>query len=161
MNTHMRWGGRVLAAGAAALLGLPSAWAGPDGRMVTRNFEQLPTAMKGQGFYPVSKVADDVYPAALRRAGIEGSATVRVYVSLTGKLENVEVAKSSGDSRIDTAAVQFAKAMQYKTMSPNGVPSAWTDEVPLTFKVADSTTRSTWSGVKLIRGRPREWTAGS
>ncbi len=161
MNTHMRWGGRVLAAGAAALLGLPSAWAGPDGRMVTRNFEQLPTAMKGQGFYPVSKVADDVYPAALRRAGIEGSATVRVFVSQNGKLENVEVAKSSGDARIDKAAVQFAKAMQYKTMSPNGVPSAWTDEVPLTFKVADVSNRSTWSGVKLIRGRPREWTAGS
>ena len=161
MKTQMRWGGRVLAAGAAALLGLPAAWAGPDGKMVTRNFEQLPSAMHGQGYYPVEKVADDVYPAALRRAGIEGSATVRVFVSQNGRLESVAVSKSSGDARIDKAAVQFAKAMQYKSMSPNGVPSAWTDEVPLTFRVADVSNRSTWSGAKLIRNRPREWTAGS
>ena len=142
-------------------MGLSTAWAGPDGKMVSRNFEQLPSSMKGQGYYPVSKVADDVYPATLRRAGIEGSATVRVFVSQDGKLENVEVTKSSGDPRIDHAAVQFAKAMQYKTMSPNGTPSAWTDEVALTFKLSDSTGRSTWSGAKYTRNRPREWTGGS
>src|SRR5450432_931564 len=130
MNTQMRWGGRVLAAGAAALMGLSTAWAGPDRNMVTRNFEQLPSSMKGQGYVLVAKVADDVYPAELRRAGIEGSATVRVFVSQTGKLENVEIAKTSGDPRIDKAAVQFARSMQYKAMAPNGVPAAWTDEVP-------------------------------
>lgn len=117
--------------------------------------------MKGQGFHPVAKVADDVYPAALRRAGIEGSATVRVFVSQSGKLEGVEVSKSSGDPRIDKAAVQFAKAMQYKAMSPNGVPAAWTDEVPLTFRVADVSNRSTWSGAKHTRRPPMEWTGGT
>ena len=139
-------------------MGLSTAWAGPDGKMVERNFEPLPASLKGKGFVPVLRSVDNLYPVELRRARIEGSATVKVFVTQDGKLEKCEIARSSGDQRVDQAAMLFAQAMQYKVMSPSGVPRSWTDEVPLTFKLAE---RAGWVGAKYIKSRPNEWTGGS
>ena len=126
--------------------------------MVARNFEPLPASLKGKGFVPVLRSADNIYPVELRRARIEGSATVKVFVDENGKLERCEITKTSGDPRVDQAAVLFAKQMQYKALTPDGVRRGWSDDVPLTFRLAE---KAGWVGAKSIRHRPNEWTPGS
>lgn len=71
------------------------------------------------------------YPAALRRAGKEGSVAVRVRVGAAGRAELVEVAESSGFAAFDSAALEAVKRWIFApAQTASGPISSW-----VTFKV--------------------------
>lgn len=53
------------------------------------------------------------YPAAARRLGEEGSVVLRVRVDALGRAEIVEVATSSGSTRLDEAAVRSVQKWRF------------------------------------------------
>ncbi len=58
----------------------------------------------------VTRATEPRYPAAARRDGAEGTALVRVYLDAKGKVTDVEIVTSTGDSRLDAAALAEVKA---------------------------------------------------
>ncbi len=148
----------VLAVSVAALITASPLSAGPESKsLVTRTFEPVPLALKGKGYDPAVRRADDIYPAALRRARLEGSATVRVHVDENGVLTKTEVTRSSGEPLLDQAAMRFARALQFRALSPEGTPRGWSDEIPVTFRLAEN--QFVWAQPKRIFKRPTEWTS--
>jgi protein TonB len=67
------------------------------------------------------------YPAAARRLGEEGVVLVRVLVGVDGHAERVEVASSSGSSRLDEAAVVSVRRWLFRpATSGSGPVASWT-----------------------------------
>ena len=54
------------------------------------------------------------YPALSRRRGESGTAIVKFVIGLTGKIENVELKKGSGSSRLDAAALDAVRSSACK-----------------------------------------------
>jgi protein TonB len=68
--------------------------------------------------------SEEYYPAASKRLGEEGSPTVKVCVGPQGKLsEEPSIATSSGNTRLDEAAIKYAKAGRYLAGSVDGQPT--------------------------------------
>ena len=72
------------------------------------------------------------YPSDLRTRGIGGTAVVTVLVAPNGSVEQSSIVSSSGNSRLDDAAMKIADRMQFQ--HPQGIAprSVWVS-VPLTF----------------------------
>ncbi len=90
----------------------------------------------------VSKVAlrrmkPPVYPPRCLRLGTEGVVKVRVLVGEDGSPQEITLAKSSGDSALDEAAMTAIKEWIFEPAVRNGLPvRAWT-VVPIEFKLID------------------------
>jgi TonB family protein len=54
-----------------------------------------------------------IYPTAAQQAGEEGTVVMNVYVNDSGKAKKIAVAKSSGYTDLDTAAVETALNWHY------------------------------------------------
>jgi protein TonB len=68
--------------------------------------------------------SEEYYPAASKRLGEEGSPTVKVCIGPQGKLsEEPTVATTSGNARLDEAAIKYAKAGRYIAGSVDGAPT--------------------------------------
>lgn len=65
-------------------------------------------------------IATPDYPVLSRRRGESGTAIVRFVVGLTGKIENIELRKSSGSPRLDDAALDAMRASACKPYKENG-----------------------------------------
>lgn len=57
------------------------------------------------------------YPKSAENEGVEGEVLVRVFIQKDGTLEGAEIIKSSGDSRLDNAAISSLK--RNWTFKPN------------------------------------------
>jgi periplasmic protein TonB len=68
------------------------------------------------------KIVQPDYPALSRRRGETGTAYVHFVLGLTGKVENIELRKSSGYSRLDDAAVDALRQSSCKPYLENGQP---------------------------------------
>jgi len=77
------------------------------------------------------------YPALSRRRGETGTAYVRFVVGLTGKLEDIELKKSSGFSRLDDAALAAVHASACKPYLENGQPIRAAYNQPFAFSLDD------------------------
>ncbi|HZZ05075.1 energy transducer TonB, partial [Paraburkholderia sp.] len=77
------------------------------------------------------------YPSLSRRRGETGTAYVKFVVGLTGKLENIELKKSSGFNRLDDAAVAAAHASACKPYLENGQPIRAAYTQPYNFNLND------------------------
>ncbi|RKE36858.1 outer membrane transport energization protein TonB [Paraburkholderia sp. BL23I1N1] len=77
------------------------------------------------------------YPSLSRRRGETGTAYVKFVVGLTGKLENIELKKSSGFNRLDDAAVAAAHASVCKPYLENGQPIRAAYTQPYNFNLND------------------------
>ncbi|MBB5496581.1 energy transducer TonB [Paraburkholderia sp. MM5384-R2] len=77
------------------------------------------------------------YPALSRRRGESGTAYVHFVVGLTGKLENIELKKSSGFSRLDDAALAAVRASACKPYLENGEPVRAAYTQPFNFNLTD------------------------
>ncbi|AXL53173.1 cell envelope biogenesis protein TonB [Paraburkholderia caffeinilytica] len=77
------------------------------------------------------------YPSLSRRRGEAGTAYVKFVVGLTGKLENIELKKSSGFNRLDDAAVAAAHASACKPYLENGQPIRVAYTQPYNFNLND------------------------
>ena len=74
-----------------------------------------------------------VYPARSRRAGEQGTATVRVLVDITGRPSQVSLQSSSGHSALDEAAISAVRAAQFRPYSEGGLAQAVWVLVPIRF----------------------------
>lgn len=77
------------------------------------------------------------YPALSRRRGESGTAYVHFVVGLTGKLESIELKKSSGFSRLDDAALAALRASTCKPYLENGEPVRAAYTQPYNFNLTD------------------------
>lgn len=71
-----------------------------------------PTAVADPGLVSQVRVLRDLeplYPAAERRLQHEGVVTLRVRVGPTGRAEQVEIERSSGHARLDSAALEAVR----------------------------------------------------
>ena len=69
------------------------------------------------------------YPMGARLRGEEGAVTVRVRVDSSGRAQRCEVARSSGYSALDKAAVDAARRARYVSTRPD----AWRAEIDTTL----------------------------
>lgn len=77
------------------------------------------------------------YPAMSRRRGESGTAMVKFVVGLTGKIENIELKKSSGSSRLDDAALDAMRSSACKPYKENGVAIRAAYSQPFVFGLND------------------------
>ena len=82
-------------------------------------------------------IAKPDYPALSRRRGETGTAYVKFVVGVTGKLENIELKKSSGFSRLDDAALAAAHASACKPYLEDGQPIRAAYTQPYNFNLED------------------------
>ncbi len=74
-----------------------------------------------------------VYPARSRRAGEQGTATVRVLVDVAGRPSQVSLQASSGHAALDEAAISAVRAAQFRPYSEGGLAQAVWVLVPIRF----------------------------
>ncbi|MCA0305648.1 MAG: energy transducer TonB [Proteobacteria bacterium] len=74
-----------------------------------------------------------VYPARSRKAGEQGSVTVRVLVDAAGRPSQVLLQASSGHPALDEAAVSAVRAAQFRPYADGGTPQAVWVLVPINF----------------------------
>jgi protein TonB len=77
------------------------------------------------------------YPALSRRRGESGTAIVKFVIGLTGKIENVELKKGSGSSRLDAAALDAVRSSACKPYKENGEAIRAAASVPFVFSLND------------------------
>ncbi|ARM00247.1 energy transducer TonB [Burkholderia pseudomallei] len=75
------------------------------------------------------------YPLLSRRHGETGTAMVRFVVGLTGRIENLELKKSSGYDRLDQAALDAMHASSCKPYLENGEPIRAAYTQPFNFNL--------------------------
>jgi len=116
---------RALGAGEPGGEGEPGAAAGA--------VEQTPVFWKMK---PV-ETRPPVYPPRCLRMGIEGTVRVRVLVGEDGRVQEVTVGKSSGETALDDAAMDAVRYWRFEPAKRDGVPvRAWAI-VPIEFKLID------------------------
>ena len=77
------------------------------------------------------------YPALSSRRGEEGTANVKFVIGVTGAIENIELAKTSGYPRLDEAALAAMRASSCHPYTENGVPIRAAYTKPFTFVFGD------------------------
>lgn len=77
------------------------------------------------------------YPALSRRRGEAGTADVNFVIGLTGTIENIELAKSSGYPRLDEAALAAMRASSCRPYTENGSPVRVAYTKPFIFAFGD------------------------
>jgi periplasmic protein TonB len=78
-----------------------------------------------------------VYPPRCLRMGIEGVVKVRVLVGENGVPQEVTLARSSGESSLDEAAMEAVREWIFKPATRNGLPARAWATVPIEFKLID------------------------
>jgi protein TonB len=100
-----------------------------------------PTVVDGGGevLSPVRALHDPspLYPAAERRLAHEGVVVVRVKVGASGRAELVEVASSSGHSRLDAAAVAAVREWIFAPAQNAAGPIVSWVTLSVRFRLAD------------------------
>jgi protein TonB len=82
-------------------------------------------------------IAKPDYPSLSRRRGETGTAYVKFVVGLNGKLESIELKKSSGFSRLDDAALAAVHASACKPYLEDGQPVRAAYSQPFDFSLTD------------------------
>jgi protein TonB len=77
------------------------------------------------------------YPDISRRRGETGTVSVRFVIGISGTIENVEVAKSSGYERLDDAALTAMRGSSCHPYVENGAPIRVMSTQPFTFALDD------------------------
>lgn len=81
---------------------------------------------------------DEYYPATSRRMNETGTATINVCLDDAGKMQgDPTVAKSSGSSRLDEAAVRWGSHARFSQGTLNGKPIAGCTQFLVTFRLVD------------------------
>jgi periplasmic protein TonB len=76
-----------------------------------------------------------IYPEMLRSKNIEGRVLLLVHVSAEGRVNEVRVAKSSGQTAFDRAATQAVQRWRFSPSRVGSIPIASEVEVPIIFKI--------------------------
>jgi periplasmic protein TonB len=86
----------------------------------------------------VNRRVDPVYPSASRRDGEQGTGQFRVLVDENGKPQDVQVLKSTGFPRLDTAALEAIRKWAFSPAQQNGQKvKSWT-RVQVAFQLQNA-----------------------
>jgi TonB family protein len=85
----------------------------------------------------IPHTCDDYYPDAIRKAGIEGNTTLSFTITAEGRVQNPSVAKSSGSTDLDQAALACASRWLYQPATQDGKPVAVTWNAVMQWRVND------------------------
>jgi protein TonB len=88
--------------------------------------------------YPTARGSHDCeagYPPISRRLGEQGVVLVRMTVGVDGSVSNVSIAKSSGYSRLDEAAVSCSSRWRYNPATRDGKPLAISYEAKVLYRL--------------------------
>lgn len=77
------------------------------------------------------------YPQDANAEGIEGEVVVRVTISKDGEPIHPQIVSSSGDSRLDQAALDSVSAWKFKPAMINGMKEATDVVIPIKFNLVD------------------------
>jgi len=82
---------------------------------------------------------EPTYPPASRRASEEGTVRLKVLVDESGRPKDVQIAQTSGFSRLDEAAKQAVRRWKFVAAKNTGgqAVSVWT-QVSITFRLTDA-----------------------
>ena len=106
---------------------------GGTGEATALSFKRVPVVRKIE----LVSMTPPVYPPRCLRMGLEGVVRVRVLVGENGVPQEVTLAKSSGESSMDDAALKAVREWVFKPAMRNGMPArAWV-VVPIEFKLID------------------------
>jgi protein TonB len=83
------------------------------------------------------RIVEPDYPTLSKRRGETGTALVHFVVGLTGKIENIELRKSSGYSRLDDAAMDAMRNSACKPYLEDGQPVRAAYTQPFDFSLHD------------------------
>jgi protein TonB len=64
------------------------------------------------------------YPASAYEDGVEGTTRVGFTVTPDGRVDDAQVSQSSGDSRLDQAALDYVRRLRFRPAIRNGKPSS-------------------------------------
>jgi periplasmic protein TonB len=78
---------------------------------------------------------EPVYPAISRRMGEQGRVVLRILVNPQGAPERVELQRSSGFPKLDSAAREAARGARFKPFTEDGKPVAVWAVVPIVFEL--------------------------
>jgi TonB family protein len=81
--------------------------------------------------------SEDFYPAAVKRALVQGSVTLHTMISETGCLMRAEVVESSGDQALDQGALELAMAGRFVPGSKDGKAVAGEMKFRVKFELRD------------------------
>jgi periplasmic protein TonB len=81
----------------------------------------------------VRRAMEREYPDSLRAVGQGGTTVIGMEVDPRGRPRNVRVARSSGDARLDSAAVRVGAAIRFRPARVGGRAVATGLQLPLTF----------------------------
>jgi periplasmic protein TonB len=73
------------------------------------------------------------YPAASRRLGEQGKVTIRVLIAADGSVQSASLARSSGFSRLDDAAMAAVLKWRFVPGKRDGVAQAMWHQIPVNF----------------------------
>jgi len=94
-----------------------------------------PAGGGSRGASPLPGNPKPVYPDGARRQGRQGRAILRVEVRPDGTAGAVSVDRSSGDDRLDTAAVAAVRQWRFRPALRNGAPVASNVRIPIRFRL--------------------------
>ncbi|WP_419684563.1 energy transducer TonB [Burkholderia theae] len=83
------------------------------------------------------KIIEPPYPSMSRRRGESGTALVHFVIGVTGKIENIELQKSSGYPRLDEAALDAIRASTCRPYVENGQAIRVARTQPYSFGLTD------------------------
>jgi len=81
------------------------------------------------------KRVNPTYPLSAKEEGVQGTVQLRLRVEKNGSVSNVRVSKSSGDRRLNDAAVAAVKKWKYEPAVQNGVPRAVDTFASVSFRL--------------------------
>jgi protein TonB len=111
----------------------PGAVAGGTGEATALSANDVPVVRTIE----LISMTPPVYPPRCLRMGLEGVVRVRVLVGENGVPQEVTLAKSSGESSMDDAALKAVREWVFRPAMRNGMPArAWV-VVPIEFKLID------------------------
>jgi protein TonB len=90
----------------------------------------LVTASRISGMMPT-------YPPQARQRGEEGTVVLQIHVGADGRIQRVEVLRSSGSQLLDATARNGVRQWQFSPAYRANGPVPSTVEVPITFKMVD------------------------
>jgi TonB family protein len=68
---------------------------------------------------------EPVYPRELLSQGVSGTTHLRVLVGDGGKVMDIEIEKSSGNRKLDSAAQRAIAQCTFKPATPDAKPKTW------------------------------------
>jgi protein TonB len=112
----------------------PPPGAAPAPKPVERDVVRTPPSTQGRG----ARITQPEYPPGSRRAGEEGTVTLKVFVTENGRAAQIQIAKSSGFPKLDEAAIkEVERNWRFVPGKEDGKPVAMWHTFAVTFRLTD------------------------